>query len=679
MRVAIYARVSDDHQREKQTIESQLAEVRQFAAEHDWPVDEQYIYIDDGHSGFYLDRPALDRLRDAARDGLIDLLLVHDPDRFSRKYAYQVLLLEEFQRWGVEVRFLKQAPGDTPEQKLLVQIQGVIAEYERARIMERTRRGRLFWARQGRAVSAKVPFGYCYLRPNPKDAASIEVNGAEAEVVRQIFRRHAEDRWSSRQIALELTALGVPTPMGKACYWNPSSVRLILQSEVYLGTWFLNRYRRSSPDSGRSRPQVDERSREEWIPIPVPALIDARLFARAQEILQQRQQDPDSCFSPLRHPDACLLRRLVVCASCGYKMTVLHSNAGRGHLYYWCRGPDPHRIKNGSPRCPHPTVMAPRLDDLVWSDVVALLTDPELLLAAWQEQHGKRNLRYQEIIEAESRQLKKQLADGQQQRERLLIAYEQGAIEMEELVGRRMSLDERARELQHRLQGLEKEAHERVALYTLRENLDAVCRSLTVGLETMSMAQKIKLCFQLIERVTVDEHTAEIHYRFPVSTNCNLRPERQEMLVAALWTPNSGKTSLQTPALKELLYGPHDYRAQRSRAGLEAFFIGPDITVEVGLKQLIKASAFGMPWLVWGGGFGNDPSAGVLAPGQEAVGPNNDRFLGQGHGSRCTSCGGDAARDLTAPGEFEPRYRRLAPDQLPGGQGQFLHEGLAAM
>jgi len=170
--------------------------------------------------------------------------------------------------------------------------------------------------------------------------------------------------------------------------------------------------------------------------------------------------------------------------------------------------------------------MAQRLDDLVWSDVVALLTNPELLLAAWQEQHGKGSLRYQELIEAETRQLKRQLADGQQQRERLLIAYEQGAIEMPELVSRRRSLDERACELQHRLQGLEKEAHERVAMYTLRENLDAVCRSLATGLETMSMTQKIKLSSQLIERVVVDDHTAEIHYRFPVSMNCNQRRER---------------------------------------------------------------------------------------------------------------------------------------------------------
>ncbi len=149
MRVAVYARVSDDVQKEKQTIESQLAEVRQFAEKQNWPLDEKHIYADDGCSGFIFERPALDRLRDAARDGLIDLLLVHDPDRFSRRYAYQVLLLEEFQRWGVEVRFIKQPPPDNPEQLLLVQIQGAIAEYERARIMERTRRGRLYWARQG--------------------------------------------------------------------------------------------------------------------------------------------------------------------------------------------------------------------------------------------------------------------------------------------------------------------------------------------------------------------------------------------------------------------------------------------------------------------------------------------------------------------------------------------------
>lgn len=244
MRVAVYARVSDDLQKEKQTIESQLAEVRQFAKEQNWTLDEQHIYADDGYSGFYFERPALDRLRDAARDGLVDLLLIHDPDRFSRRYAYQVLLLEEFQRWGVEVRFVKQPPPDNPEQLLLVQMQGVIAEYERARIMERTRRGRLYWARQGRPVSSQVPFGYRFQRRRDlNESPTVEVDETEAEVLRKIFRLYVEENWPDRQIAIHLTEQGVPTPTGRSKEWDPTSVAAILQTEAYLGSWFLNRYR----------------------------------------------------------------------------------------------------------------------------------------------------------------------------------------------------------------------------------------------------------------------------------------------------------------------------------------------------------------------------------------------------------------------------------------------------
>ena len=530
MRVAVYARVSDDQQREKQTIESQLAEVCQFAKDNNWLVAEQHLYIDDGHSGFHFERPALDRLRDAARDGLIDLLLVHDPDRLSRRYAYQVLLLEELQRWGVEVRFLKQPPPDSPEQRLLVQIQGVIAEYERARIMERTRRGRLFWARQGRPVSAKVPFGYRYLPRQRTEAPVIEVDPAESEVVREIFHRYVEDRCTHRQIAVQLTAEGVPTPTGKASYWDPSSVGVILQSEAYLGTWFLNRYRSSSDSSGAHQ-RVTKRPREEWIPISITPLIDAQVFAQAQVIRGQRQHDPHYGFHPLRYPDTHLLRRLVVCGSCQRKMTAFNSNAGRGYCYYWCRGSDPRRVRTDRSDCPHPTVLTEDLDERVWSDVKALLTDPQLLLAAWQEQHGRGELRYREVIEVETQQLKKQQADAQQQRHRLLIAYEQGAIELEELSSRRKSLDQKSEELQNRLQRLDRENQEGTALNDLGANLGAICRALTSGLEEMDMPQKMKLCSQLIERVVVDDHGADIHYRFPVSTNCNPRGERGCILV----------------------------------------------------------------------------------------------------------------------------------------------------
>jgi site-specific DNA recombinase len=149
MSVAIYARVSSDRQREEGTIASQVQQLKDFAAEQGQCPEDRHIYLDDGRSGYYLDRPGLDALRDAARDGLVDTVLVQDPDRLSRKYAYQVLLLEEFARWQVTVRFLRSPPAESPEQRLLVQMQGVIAEYERARITERTRRGRLL---DGRSV-----------------------------------------------------------------------------------------------------------------------------------------------------------------------------------------------------------------------------------------------------------------------------------------------------------------------------------------------------------------------------------------------------------------------------------------------------------------------------------------------------------------------------------------------
>ena len=172
MSLALYARVSNDRQREEGTIASQVQELREFAAAEDLDVEERHVYLDDGRSGYYLDRPGLDALRDAARDGLVDTVLVHDPDRLSRKYAYQVLLLEEFARWQVTVRFLRTPPAESPEQRLLLQMQGVIAEYERARITERTRRGKLFWARQGRPGGGRVPYGYKRVRPQPSDPPS---------------------------------------------------------------------------------------------------------------------------------------------------------------------------------------------------------------------------------------------------------------------------------------------------------------------------------------------------------------------------------------------------------------------------------------------------------------------------------------------------------------------------
>ena len=529
MIVAIYARVSSDRQKETETISSQVQELQEFAAREGFAIDERHIYCDEGESGYYLDRPALDRLRDAARDGLIDALLVQNPDRLARRYAYQVLLLEEFKRWEVAVRFLKQPPPDSPEQKLLVQIQGVISEYERARIMERTRRGRLYWARQGRPVCSHVPFGYRYIPRNRDEPPSLEVDEEAAPIVHEIFQWYLSEALSIRQIASRLTDRKVPPPKGKMSYWDPSTVSFILKNEAYLGRWYLNRFKRE-PGPAQKRPRSIKRSREEWIPIPVHPLLSSEDFMKAQEI---RESGRHGGAKPLKYPETHLLRRLVECGACGRKMTVHNRSSGDRFRYYWCRGPDTRRFLRLGTRCPHATVAAPPLDDLVWSDVVSLLTDPELLLTAWKEQNRMRE--NQGLSREEIRRLKRQMIDANTQRQRLLDAYQEGAIELEELTARRQVIDEKIVKIQMNLDDFSRIDKEELSFANLRENIHQVCESLSKGLNSMSMKEKMRLSQKLIEKVVVEKYNVEIHYRFPVSSHFNKKREHVDVLL-----PHSG-------------------------------------------------------------------------------------------------------------------------------------------
>ena len=187
---AIYARVSSDKQKEENTIASQTAALIAFAREQGYSVPDQWVFEDEGYSGATLVRPGLERVRDLAAEGQIQAILVHAPDRLSRKYAYQVLLTEEFARAGVEVLFVKAPRNATAEDQLLLQFQGMIAEYERAQILERSRRGKRHRAREGQvSVLSGAPFGYRYVRKTDQMAAYYEVIEAEAQIVRSVFER----------------------------------------------------------------------------------------------------------------------------------------------------------------------------------------------------------------------------------------------------------------------------------------------------------------------------------------------------------------------------------------------------------------------------------------------------------------------------------------------------------
>ena len=146
---AAYARVSTDRQDREQTIDSQIDALRRAAEQRGWDLAADLICRDDGRTGTTLARPGLDRLRDLVAEGTCAAVLVCSPTAWLATLPIRCWSSTSSRRAGCEVVFLNHAFGDSPEQQMLLQMQGVFAEYERALILERTRRGRLFWARQG--------------------------------------------------------------------------------------------------------------------------------------------------------------------------------------------------------------------------------------------------------------------------------------------------------------------------------------------------------------------------------------------------------------------------------------------------------------------------------------------------------------------------------------------------
>jgi site-specific DNA recombinase len=209
---ALYARVSSARQKQQETIDSQVACLCEHARAREWEVPGEWVFTDDGWPGSTLVRPALERLRDLSAQRLVERVLCLAPDRLARNYAHQVLLVEEFTRNGTEVVFVRNPETATPEQALMVQVQGVIAEYERAQTAERTRRGKLHRARSGQvSVLGRAPYGYRYLSKAEHGSAAYAADPAEAAVVSRIFHRYAAGGISMRALARELSAEGIPS------------------------------------------------------------------------------------------------------------------------------------------------------------------------------------------------------------------------------------------------------------------------------------------------------------------------------------------------------------------------------------------------------------------------------------------------------------------------------------
>ena len=301
LQVAIYARVSSDQQAERHTIDSQIAELNARALQDGYQVREDMLFIDNGHSGASLIRPALERLRDLIAFSAVDVVYVHAPDRLARSYAHQVLLLEEFSRAGAQVVFLNRPIGDTPEDSLLLQLQGMFAEYERAKVLERSRRGKRHRAQMGAvSVLARAPFGYRYItREAGGGAARYEIDEDAARIVRQIFTWVGHERLTLAAVCRRLLNQGVPSPAGQR-HWSRATIHTMLLNPAYAGQAIYGRRQclpwqpPLHPPRGHAgvpkRPYRQVRApAERHISVAVPAIVDEELFTSAAERLQETE------------------------------------------------------------------------------------------------------------------------------------------------------------------------------------------------------------------------------------------------------------------------------------------------------------------------------------------------------------------------------------------------------
>ena len=522
MRAAVYARVSTTRQAQAQGIEQQLDRLRAAVSERGWELDDQHVYRDDGYSGARLSRPGLDRLRDHAALADLDVVLVTAPDRLARNYVHQVLLIDELAGHGCQVEFLDRPMSSDPHDQLLLQIRGAVAEYERTLIAERMRRGRQARLRAGTLLPwTTAPFGYRLDPDRPRRADAVRVDPGEAALVAQLFDWYLEPQGTVYQLARRLTDLGVPTPRGGP-RWNTASVRGILRNPSYAGRALSNRTQ-VAPARGRKSamlpagPGVSHapRPEEDWIAVPVPAIVSEEVFAQVQAKLDANQQ---TAARNTRHEY--LLRALISCGAC--RLTCGVRQTAPGYRYYQCRGrTDPLRVAQGQ-RCTARYIPAAQLDELVWADLCALVTDPAQVARALDRAQGGAWLPQE--LHARQTAIRQALGQLDRQQQRLLDAYLAEIIALAEFQRKRDELDRRRAALAAQQRQLDAAASQRLELQAVADGIEAFCQAIRTGLATATFEQRRLLAELLIDRVIVTDDQVEIRYVLPTSPEGPHRP-----------------------------------------------------------------------------------------------------------------------------------------------------------
>jgi site-specific DNA recombinase len=518
---AIYARVSSARQKKDQTIGSQTAALREHAAQNRLDVPEEWVFEDEGHSGATLVRPALEALRDLAAQGCVDVVLCYSPDRLARKFAYQALLIEEFARAGVRTGFVNGPRGDSPEDQLLIQFQGMFAEYEKAQLMERYRRGKAYRARSGSVnVLGGAPFGYRYIRKTPDAGARYEIIEHQAALVAEMFRRYTDDGATIADLARWMGSQGAVTRTGKH-RWDRSVIWGMLRNPAYAGRAVfgktqvihaqpgLNRVARLQ---GRTTPRAVktvDRPREEWTEIAVPAIVSEDAFGRVQQRLEDNKR-----FAARNAKVPSLLQGLAACAACGYGYYRTSTTTARKKIYYYrCLGSDDYRYEGGRV-CHNKPVRADYLDQVVWDHITGLLADPALIRAEITKRLEA--ARTSDPATRQRKQLELALAKASTSVTAMIEAYSEQLITIDELRTRMPHLRARETSLRSQIEALDAQAADRDAYLQLADDLESFLAQLRGKASAASVQERQRVLRLLVKDILIGPEKITIRHRIPV-------------------------------------------------------------------------------------------------------------------------------------------------------------------
>ncbi|MEK4233224.1 recombinase family protein [Anoxybacillus sp. FSL W8-0703] len=458
---AIYARVSTEESAQKgYSIAHQIEEAKKKAK-----TDDVMIYTDEGFSGEFLERPGLERLRNDIRNGMIDTVIVYDPDRLARNLMHQLLLDDEFRKHHVELLFVNGEYANTPEGKLFFSMRGAISEFEKAKIRERTMAGRKRKAKQGKVVKNDKIYGYDY----DKKTGQLIVNESEAEIVRFIFDSFTQGRFKGiNGIALHLTERNIPTKMGKSV-WHRQVVRQILMNETYMGKKPQNKWNTEGMLANKYRNEkvpMRLRSKDEWIYVDVPAIVSAEQFQQAQMLLEQARRRYTK--TPKRQY---LLSGLLRCAQCGNTMTGRYAkNWGK----YFREYTDIKNTAGAKHRGCGMVVRADEIEHEVWTYLLDLFNHPERIqefqpVADVENSYEKKELE----------RLEKEIDRARKGRKRLLSLVtmsDDDELDLEEVKEEIRNLQQREKELIEQYSQLEQQLRaiqeDKPTGYILQEAID---------------------------------------------------------------------------------------------------------------------------------------------------------------------------------------------------------------